>query len=136
VLERLASWLRRATPTVEWNSVALSTLAELARRGPLRITDLVAAERITQPGMTGLVSRMAEAGLVSRAADPTDGRATLVSITAAGLGYLDQIHQSRARMIAEQVRRLSPAHQQSLAGALGALTALAAQPITPGAPTP
>ena len=74
VLERLASWLRRATPAVEWNSVALSTLALLARRGPLRITGLVAAERITQPGMTSLVRRMAAVGLVAgRRNRPTVG---------------------------------------------------------------
>src|ERR1019366_4492639 len=64
VLERLARWLRRATPAVEWNSVALSTLALLARRGPLRMTGLVGAERITQPGMTSLARRTGARGRV------------------------------------------------------------------------
>jgi DNA-binding MarR family transcriptional regulator len=133
VLERLHSWLRQATPAVEWNTVALSTLAALARRGRLRITDLVAAARITQPGMTSLVGRMAAAGLVAKEADPADGRATLVSITPAGLGYLEQIHERRAKVIAEHVRALSPARLQSLTDALEALETLAARPITPGA---
>lgn len=132
-LERLNSWLRRATPPVEWNTVALSTLAELAREGRLRVTDLVAAARITQPGMTSLVGRMAAAGLVVKEADPADGRVTLVSATLAGLAYLDQIHERRAAVIAEHVRDLSPQHLHSLAGALDALETLASQPISPAA---
>ena len=135
VLERLHSWLRRATPAGAWNSVALSTLASLGRRGPLRLTELVAAERITQPGMTGLVGRMAAAGLVARESDPADGRATLLSITPAGLAYLQQIRARRAAVIAEHVRDLSPAMLRSLIDALDALETLAAQPITPGAET-
>lgn len=135
VLERLHSWLRQATPAVEWNSVALSTLALLGRCGRLRITDLVAAARITQPGMTSLVARMATAGLVVKAADPADGRATLVSVTPAGLAYLEQIHERRAKVIAGHVRGLSPARLQSLIDALDALETLAGRPITPGAET-
>jgi DNA-binding MarR family transcriptional regulator len=136
VLERLGSWLRRAAPAVEWSSAALSTLDLLARLGPQRITDLVAAEHITQPGMTGLVGRMAAAGLVTRAADPTDGRATLVSVTSTGLDYLARIHEARARTIAEQISRLSPAHVQSLVDAGGALEALAAAALEPLAAQP
>jgi DNA-binding MarR family transcriptional regulator len=134
-LERLYGWLRLATPAVEWNSVALSTLGQLARRGPLRITDLVAAERITQPGMTSLVGRMAAAGLVDRQADPSDGRATLVCLTPAGVAYVEQIHQRRAEVIARHVRGLPPAQLQSLVGALDALASLADQPINTGAST-
>ena len=132
-LERLGSWLRRATPAVEWNAVALSTLAELSRRGPLRISDLVAAERITQPGMTSLVGRMDAAGLVTREHDPADGRATLVCLTEAGAAYVEHIHHVRAGVIAGQLAALSPAHRAALAGALDAMDALAALPQSRGA---
>ncbi|MBO0729490.1 MAG: MarR family transcriptional regulator, partial [Acidimicrobiaceae bacterium] len=77
-LERLGTWVRRVTPRLEWNAVALSVLSLLSRRGPQRVGELLAAEQISQPGMTSLVGRMAAAGLVTREADPTDGRATLV----------------------------------------------------------
>ncbi len=97
------------------------------------MTDLVEAERISQPGVTGMVARLAEAGLVGREADPTDGRATLVSITTAGLAYLSDIHQNRALTIAEHVSRLTPAQQRALEQAADALAALAAQPLVPGA---
>ncbi len=133
VLERLGSWLRRATPAVEWNAVALSTLAELSRRGPLRISDLVAAERLTQPGMTSLVGRMDAAGLVTREQDPADGRATLVCLTEAGAAYVEHIHHVRAGVIAGQLAALPPAHREALAGALAAMDALAALPLHRGA---
>jgi DNA-binding MarR family transcriptional regulator len=128
VLERFATWLRRTTPAFEWNQVALSTLSLLVRKGPLRITDLVAAERITQPGMTSLVGRMASAGLVTRTADPTDGRATLVQATEAGRAYLDQCHSVRAEVITRHVRELPPQHRQALLAALDAIEVLAGQP--------
>ena len=85
VLDRIGTWVRRVTPPAEWSSTALSSLDRLVRGGPLRVTDLSAAERISQPGMTGLVTRMETAGLVTRRPDPTDGRATLVFVTDAGL---------------------------------------------------
>jgi DNA-binding MarR family transcriptional regulator len=131
-LEQLGTWVRRATPRFEWNALALSVLAEVERRGPLRITDLVAAERITQPGMTSLVRRLETAHLVARRPDETDGRATLVSITPQGRAYLSGIHEARARIITEHVQWLTPEHRDALAGAVAALEALSARPLGPG----
>jgi DNA-binding MarR family transcriptional regulator len=132
VLDELGSWLRRATPRLEWSSAALSTMDRIARRGPQRVSDLVEAERITQPGITGMIARLADAGLVRRESDPTDGRVTLVSITALGRAYLSDIHQQRARIIGDHILRLAPAERRSLEGAADALAALAAQPLAPG----
>ena len=49
--------------------------------GPRRITELACHEQVTQPAITLLVNRMAERGWVQRVADPSDGRAVLVSLT-------------------------------------------------------
>jgi DNA-binding MarR family transcriptional regulator len=130
ILERAASWLRRTTRPAEWSAVALSTLDAVARTGPTRITDLVALEHITQPGMTGLVGRLESADLVVRRPDPNDGRATLVEISAAGRAYLDGLHAQRAANIAAHLRTLAPADLAALADAADALARLTAQPIT------
>jgi DNA-binding MarR family transcriptional regulator len=124
-LERAASWVRRTTPRAEWNPAALSTLVRLARTGPQRVSDLADREAASQPGMTGLVGRLATAGLVERAADPTDGRATLVSITEAGRDHLRERHALRAAQVATHLHRLSTAEQRSLVAATEALIALA-----------
>jgi DNA-binding MarR family transcriptional regulator len=129
-LERLGSWLRRTTPRTGWNTVANAALAELDRHGPRRVSDLVAQQQISQPGMTSVVGRLAAAGLVTRAADPTDGRATLVSITPAGRDYLRELHQQRAVAIAAHLRTLPPDELRALLAATGAVERLAARPIT------
>ena len=128
VLDRIGTWVRRVTPPAEWSSTALSSLDRLVRGGPLRVTDLSAAERISQPGMTGLVTRMETAGLVTRRPDPTDGRATLVFVTDAGLAYLRRLHRARAEAVASQVDQLSAGHRHAIERALEALQALADLP--------
>lgn len=128
-LERVGTWIRHVTPRFEWNTLALSVLAQVDRNGPLRITDLVASERITQPGMTSLVRRLAAAKLVRRSPDPADGRATLVSATDQGRAYLAEIHEIRARVIAEHLKTLSITDRQSLKAAIDAMDALSASLI-------
>jgi DNA-binding MarR family transcriptional regulator len=129
-LERVTSWLRAATRPEEWSTTALSTLDLLSRSGPLRVTDLVARERITQPGMTGLVTRLTRARLASRRADPTDGRATLVEITDAGRRYLRKRHEQRAAVLAEHLRNLPADQQRLLVSAVAPLDRLAGQPVS------
>jgi DNA-binding MarR family transcriptional regulator len=127
-LERTLSWVRRAALPAEWSAVALSTMDVLLRLGPQRVTDLTARERITQPGMTGLVARMEAAGFVSRQSDPNDGRATLVTITTAGRDYLRALHQRRAEALTAQIELLPPQQRDALVAATDALIALAAEP--------
>jgi hypothetical protein len=112
-LERAASWVRRTTPRAEWSLTAATTLDTLGREGPQRVSDLTARESISQPGMTGLVARLAAAGLVS--------------ITAAGRDWLARRHAVRAQRVAAQLRRLPEADRSALLAATAALTNLAAQ---------
>jgi DNA-binding MarR family transcriptional regulator len=128
-LERAVSWIRRALRPAGWNAIALSTLDAVDRSGPLRITDLTARERITQPGMTGVVARLESAGFVTRRPDPTDGRATLVEATAQGRGFLRDLRRRRAETLSEHLASLDPEHQQALVAAAAALDALAAGPL-------
>src|SRR5690348_2181741 len=139
VAEALAaatSWLRRALRPAEWNAVALSTLDAVDRTGPHRISFLVTQERITQPGMTGIVDRLAAAGLVRRQPDPADGRAAPVAITPAGHDYPKSVRRQRADTVAAHIGSLEPGHQQALAAAAAALQALAACPVSGTAPGP
>lgn len=129
-LEAVASWVRRATPRGEFNAVTLSTLDAVGRLGPQRVTDLLARERISQPGMTGVVARLVEAGFVERRPDPADGRASSIAVTDAGLAYLRAVHAARAAALVEHVRALPPHQQRALQAAGPALAALGARPIS------
>jgi DNA-binding MarR family transcriptional regulator len=58
-------------------------LARSFRARPRRITELAVDEHVTQPAITLLVNRLQQRGWVQRIADPSDGRAVLVSLTSA-----------------------------------------------------
>ncbi|MCU4672168.1 MarR family winged helix-turn-helix transcriptional regulator [Microbacterium fluvii] len=73
------------TPAAQWRTIAF-----LEERGPLRLGELAALSRVTQPGITRLTGQMADAGLVERTADPADSRVTVISLTDAGSAALDQ----------------------------------------------
>ncbi|MGZ8630014.1 MAG: MarR family winged helix-turn-helix transcriptional regulator [Actinomycetota bacterium] len=55
-----------------------------ASGGKLRMADLAGSVLLTASGTTRAVDRMEREGLVHRAQDPDDGRATLVSLSPAG----------------------------------------------------
>lgn len=66
-----------------------------------RITTLAERAGITKQGMGQLVTDLERQGLVSRAPDPADGRATLVSFTDEGWAYLQAAHEVKKEMEAE-----------------------------------
>lgn len=60
------------------------TLSVLLGSGPIRLGELAADSRVSQPTMTKIVSGLAERGWVRRLADPSDARATRLAISTAG----------------------------------------------------
>jgi DNA-binding MarR family transcriptional regulator len=128
-LERIASWIRRVVPPGEFNLVAMSVLDLVASTGPRRVSELVDHERISQPGMTSVVTRLAEAGLVERRADPLDGRVALVAATDTGRKHLAARHAARATALTEHIGRLSPDRQAALYAAIDSLNDLSDIPI-------
>lgn len=126
--EEITAWLRRSRSASEVSATGLSLLDRLDTGGALRVTDLATLEGVTQPAATSLVNRLADQGWVARAADPTDGRASLVSITDAGRRRLQQHRDDRSRRIAERLALLDAADQAALRTALPALRHLPAAP--------
>jgi len=104
---------------------AAATLTTLRRSGPCRLTDLAVAEGVSQPSMTALVARLADAGLVERAADPADGRVVLSTLTPAGAELLDRRREARADRLAGPLQDLSDDDVATITAALPALARLA-----------
>src|SRR5580692_3256708 len=130
-LERLIGLFRSLSPPSGLSLTAAATLATLERSGPSRLTSLAAREGVTQPAMTQLIARLQESGLVSRTADPADGRVVQVRLTDEGRATLARRRAVRAERLAEVLARLSPAEQAALAAALPAIDALANVQQTP-----
>lgn len=122
VLDEITRFVVRHMAGVrELSFTATATLAMLSETGPSRITDLAAREAITQPSMTGLVSRLERQGLVQRRNDPSDGRIVLVSITEAGREMLARRRAARVAFLSGLIGALDPADQRAIAAAAPAL---------------
>jgi DNA-binding MarR family transcriptional regulator len=134
-IDKLTFWLRRMTPQ-RVSSSTITALDRLATEGPLRVSDLAARESISQPGVTVLVNKMAQAGYVERVPDPTDGRATLVRITQAGRALLAERLAHRAQLLRAQLLQLSDEDQAALLAALPAIDRLVATRPTTSRTTP
>jgi DNA-binding MarR family transcriptional regulator len=124
-MERLMGLFRSLSPPSGLSLTAAATLATLERSGPSRLTSLAVKEGVTQPAMTQLIARLEESGLVSRTADPADGRVVQVRLTDEGRAILTRRRAVRAERLAEILARLSPEEQAALGAALPAMDALA-----------
>jgi DNA-binding MarR family transcriptional regulator len=124
-IERLLGLFRSLSPPSGLSLTAAATLATLERSGPSRLTSLAAKEGVTQPAMTQLIARLQESGLVSRTADPADGRVVQVGVTDEGRAMLARRRAARAERLAEILARLSLEEQAALGAALPAIDALA-----------
>lgn len=104
---------------------ALSTLGNVRRGGPQRLTQLAQLEGVARPTMTAVVSRLEEEGLVTRSAEPSDRRVALVAITSAGERLLADRQALGTELLAERIRELPAGDIARLREALAALRALA-----------
>jgi DNA-binding MarR family transcriptional regulator len=77
------------------DGAAYGLLALLADAGPLRATDLVVRLGLDKSTVSRQVSSLVDLGLVSREADPTDGRAQVLTPSAEGATRLTRIREAR-----------------------------------------
>jgi len=73
------------TPAAVWR-----TLSILSSDGAMRVGELATSSRISQPGMTKVLSGLIEDELVYRIADSGDSRAWLIAISTKGQTALDE----------------------------------------------
>jgi DNA-binding MarR family transcriptional regulator len=79
----------------------VAVLARLDREGTHSIGSLAAAERIRPQSMAETIRDMESDGLIARRADPTDGRRSLVDMTAEGRGMLEEDRRRRQGWLTE-----------------------------------
>jgi DNA-binding MarR family transcriptional regulator len=101
-----------------------STLATLERTGPRRVTDLAAAEGVTQPSMTAVVTQLQHLGLADRRSDPADGRVVLVALTTAGRRHLTASRRAGASVFTALIEKLPEQDAATLSAAVPALRRL------------
>jgi DNA-binding MarR family transcriptional regulator len=89
-----------------------------------RITELAAEEGVTQPAITLLVNRLTQRGWVRRVADPSDGRAVLVSLTPTGAEVFEQLRAEYRALLHEEMASLDDDEVDTLAAAVEILDRL------------
>lgn len=95
----------------------LSALSVLVFAGPMRLTELAAAEQVQPPTMTKVVAGLEAEGLVARRADPDDARAVRLEATARGSKLLQEGRQRRIARLAAALQPLAPDDLEALARA-------------------
>lgn len=111
-------------------------LVHIADAGRTRISDLARIDHCSQPTMTNQVQRLEAAGLVARASDPADARASLIFTTAAGDALIADVRANRAGTVSPLLARLDPSDRERLSDAVDVLRALVALAGEPGTRTP
>jgi DNA-binding MarR family transcriptional regulator len=79
-----------------------------------RLRDVTANMLISQPSVSRLVDRMVSRGLITKAADPEDGRGSLLTATENGARTFRMLAASHGRSIAEKMSKLDADEQRTL----------------------
>jgi DNA-binding MarR family transcriptional regulator len=122
-LARTARRLRQEAGT-ELSASLTAALATIELHGPLTPSELAARERVQRPTITRVVYQLEERGLVIRAADPTDGRSALITITPAGRALLAAARTRKDAFLSERLDALSAEDRATLERAAGLLEGL------------
>ena len=106
-IARTARRLRQEAGT-DLSPSLTSALATIERHGPLTPSELAQIERVQRPSATRIVAKLDSDGLVDRAADPSDGRVSLVSASRDGRALLRRLRTRKNAYLARRMRDLDP----------------------------
>ena len=115
-LHRLVRSLRRGG-SAGLQPTQLIVLAQLAESGPLRVGELAERVPCSQPTATTVVAGLQASGLLNREADPHDGRAVRVALTALGEKEILSTAHNEAEVLAQRLDELSTAERDRVVAA-------------------
>ena len=104
-----------------------SVLAGLLNRGPMTPGDIAEREHVKPPSMTRTVNALADAGLVTRADDPSDGRHVIVAVTEAGIAEVRETRRRRDAWLSQRLAELTSDDRATLARASAILLEVASR---------
>lgn len=83
-----------------------SVLARLEERAR-SAGELAELERVSAPSMTRTVAALVERGLITRSANPADGRIVILTLSEAGASVLRQVREAREEWMVSRIGQLS-----------------------------
>lgn len=124
-LLRLTRILRNQRADTSVTLTHISALVTLKKSGPMSAGDLAASERVQPPSMTKVLATLEQRGLVRREPHPTDGRSSIIAITAEGQALLDSERQRRDAWLTQRLAALSADERAALRSVIPILDKLA-----------
>jgi DNA-binding MarR family transcriptional regulator len=127
---RLRRALRASIRTdYPWETLPMAQvelLQVLAEHSPVRVSELAARQRLATSTVSGLIGQMIGSGLVARAVDPADRRASVVTLTDDGRAQLAAWTGAHERRLDAALGALDDEERAAVLAALPGLTRLAA----------
>jgi DNA-binding MarR family transcriptional regulator len=127
-IKRLRGRLREAAwaGEVELPIAQVAVLKRIRTDGPTTASALAAAEHVTHQAIAQTLAGLKDAGLVRSAADPNDGRKSVISVTPAGNRLFESAIASRDAWLARAIGHVvSPRERAALEKAIELLERLA-----------
>ena len=104
-----------------------AVLQTVARRGPMRLSELSATEAINPTMLSRVIAELVEAGLLERVSDERDRRAVWVSCTRSGRRLSERIRRERTDAVSLALDGLAADERELIERALPALERMAEQ---------
>jgi DNA-binding MarR family transcriptional regulator len=112
-ISRMARRLRQEAGA-ELSPSQTAALATIEKHGPLTPSELANRERVQRPTVTRVLGNLEEAGLITRAADPTDRRSSLVTISPDGRALLAAARSRKDAYLSQRLDALDPDDRATL----------------------
>ena len=126
LIGKLKRKLRDQAGHEDFTASQASVVLRLEKEGPATVSSLARAEAMRPQSMSAAIAPLEAAGLVRGAPDPSDGRQTLLSLTARCRDLLEKRRAAKQDWLARTIQgRLSTQEQSKLAEALKILARLA-----------
>lgn len=103
------------------SAARLSALSVVVVAGPLTMTELAAAERVSPATITSSVTGLEAAGLVARERRGPDARQVTVSATTAGRELLHAARMRRLARLGKLLEGMTPAEREATATVVAAI---------------
>lgn len=111
--ESVGASLRVHTAAHGLTPAEFGVLEALHHLGPMRLCDLQKKILVSSGGVTFVVDKLEQRGLVERTPDPTDRRARLVSLTRSGSRLIAEIFPEHADLVVRATSGLEGADRKS-----------------------
>ena len=118
--------LRRQGGRHDLTSSQVAVVLRLEKEGPATASSLARSEGMRPQSMSAVIAALEELGFVAGAADPDDGRKTLLSLTKACRKSIEAGRAARQDWLAQAIqRKLSPQERKKVSSVLHLLARLA-----------